>query len=194
MSEESILLWLENNYNEKVLELKKKEKEILEKKEMEFKDELISKSHDYRDVKFGNIMNENKIDINNLLQKFRYNKDLLIEKKISEVIQIAKDSIKELIDTQPAFLIFYYSNLINFILKNFPDIKKIYCPCQTEKFFSQFKIKNQNLKLIGSEDIEIGIIGEVDKKKTLIHFSPEIMYENNCDEIRNTIFQILMEP
>ena len=194
MSEESILLWLENNYNEKVLELRKKEKEILEKKEMEFRNELIAKSHDYRDVKFGNIMNENKIDINNLLQKFRYNKDLLIEKKISEVIQIAKDSIKELIDTQPASLIFYYSNLINFMFKKFPDIKKIYCPCQTEKIFSQLEIKDQNFNLIGSEDIEIGIIAEIDKNQTLIHFSPEIMLENNNDEIRNTIFEILMEP
>ena len=154
---------------------------------------MITKSHDYRDVKFGNIMNENKIDINNLLQKFRYSKDFLIEKKISEIIQTAKNSIKELLEIQPSFLIYYYSSLINFISINFPIIKTIYCPCQTERYFSQFKIENKKIKLVGSKEIKIGIIGEIEKDQSLIYFSPEIMFENNKNEIRKTIFKILME-
>ena len=116
MSSESILDWLEEKYNLKVQEFKKEQSELLESKELEFKNDLIAKGQEYRDVKFGNIMNENKININNLLQKFRYNKDLLVGKTINEVIETAKESIKELIYTQSSFLIFYYSTLINLLL------------------------------------------------------------------------------
>ena len=138
-------------------------------------------------------MNENKININNLLQKFRYNKDLLVGKTINEVIETAKESIKELIYTQSSFLIFYYSTLINFISKNFPEIKRIYCPRQTENYFSQFKIDATRIELFPIDDIDIGIIGEIGSKSKVIHFSPEIMYDNNKDEIRRSIFNILIE-
>ncbi len=194
MSSEPILEWLEKNYNQKVQKLKNEQSMVLEARELEFKNDLISKGQEYRDVKFGNIMNENKININNLLQKFRYNKDLLIEKKINEVIEIAKQSIKELIDTEPSFLIFYYSTLINFVSKNFPEITKVYCPLQTEQYFSQFKIDANRIKLLSSDTIKIGIIGEIGSDNKLIHFSPEIMYNNNEDEIRKVIFNILSEP
>ena len=194
LSSEPILDWLEENFNQKVQNLKNEQNKVLEAKELEFKNDLIAKGQEYRDVKFESIMNENKININNLLQKFRYNKDLLIEKKINEVVEIAKQSIKELIDTETSFLIFYYSTLINFISKNFPEISKIYCPLQTEKYFSQFKIDNNKIKLISSDEINIGIIGEIGSNNKLIHFSPEIMYNNNEDEIRKVIFNILREP
>lgn len=193
LSSDSILTWLENNYNDKIKALEKESQIILEQKELEFKNEMITKAHDYRDVKFENIMNENKIGINNLLMKFRYNKDLLIEKKISEIIQSAKDSLKELLEIHPNFSIFYYSNLINFISKNFPTITTIYCPIQTEQFFSQFTIGDDKIQLIGSDKIDTGIIGIINKDQTLIYFSPEVMYENNKNEIRNAIFKILLE-
>lgn len=188
-----ILVWLEKNYSEKIKNLQKEQYEVLKAKEEELTNELMTKSNDYRNVKFEKIINENKISINNLLQKFRYNKDFLIEKNISEVIKIAKDSIKELIDSKESFRIYYYSNLINFVIFHFSDVTNIYCPIQLKKDFSKLTIKNDKVALIGTEEIEIGLIAELESKNKLIYFSPEILYENNKEEIRRIVYQILTE-
>lgn len=193
MTADSIEIWLEKNYSEKIHNLQKEQKEILTAKEIELRNELLTKSNDYRTVKFGNIVNENKISINNLLQKFRYNKDLLIEKNISEVVKLAKDSLKEMIETEESFKIYYYSNLINFVILNFPGVVNIYCPVQIEQFFSKLKIETDTISLLTTEDIEMGVIAELEPDKKLVYFTSEIMYENNKEEIRKVIYQILME-
>lgn len=192
MSQDDIIEWLESNYNGKIQDLRKHQQTILEKKELEFKNNLIDKSHDYRDVKFSNITNENKIDINNLLQKFRYNKDLLIEKRISDIVKTTLKSLYELIDTHEAFSILYYSNIINDLVNNYPNIRKIYFPNKIKAIIPKLNLKETCLELVCSENIEIGIIGELDTD-SFIHFSPEIKYENNKDEIRKFISKLLTE-
>ena len=193
MTTDSIEIWLEKNYSDKIHNLQDEQKEILIAKEIELRKELLTKSNDYRTVKFGNIVNENKISINNLLQKFRYNKDLLMEKNISEVVKLAKDSLKEMIETEESFKIYYYSNLINFVILNFPDVVNIHCPVQVQPIFSKFKLESGNISLIPTKEIEMGVIAELEQNKKLVYFTPEIMYENNKEEIRKVIYQILTE-
>lgn len=192
MANNGILDWLDSNYKEKVNELRNQQKEILEEKENLFKEELLTKAHDYRDVKFSNITNENRIDINNLLQKFRYNKDLLIAKKISEIVENTLESLRELIESHESFSRLYYSNLVKNLASNFPEIKKIHYPCKIEALIPSLKQNNHQMEFICSKNIEIGIIGELEDA-SFIHYSPMIMYDNNKDEIRKAIFKLLSE-
>ena len=139
MSNNGILDWLDSNYKEKIQELRKQQEAILEAKEKEFKENLLTRAHDYRDVKFSNITNENRIDINNLLQKFRYNKDRLIAKKISEIVEISLESLHELVDSHESFSIPYYLNLVKNLVSNFPTITKIHIPYKIKVIISTLK-------------------------------------------------------
>lgn len=191
-SSEPILSWLEESFIKKVSELKENQKKILTDKEVEFQHEVEIKSSVYRTEKFDLLQLESKKNVNYLIQKFRFNRDLLIEKTIDIVIRSAIDKLFLLINSEPSILIYYYSNLINFISKNFPQIKNIYCPALTGKYFSQFKIENNKLNLLTNESLKIGIIGEIEENKKLIFISPEILYDNNRNDIRKLITKLLI--